>query len=208
MTMGLQLAFLSAAIVGATPAGATPPPAAPALLPQPASITAGTGAFPLSGATLSAGPGTQAAADRFADLLARGGGPKLRTAAQGSIRFVRDPSVQGAEAYRLIVTPQGATVSASGDAGLFYGAETLWQQAAGHEAIPAVTIADQPAFGWRGMMLDSVRHFQPVDYVKQLIDRLAVEKMNVFHWHLTDDQGWRIPIDRYPRLIEIGRAHV
>jgi hexosaminidase len=204
MIVAWRIVAALAGIAGATAAGAEELSPASVLLPQPASMTVGEGRFALAGATVSAAPGTGAAADRFTDLLARSGGPTLGRAANGGIRFVRDRSVAGAEAYRIVVTSSGATVSASGDAGLFYGAETLWQLAAGHEAVPAVTIADQPAFVWRGMMLDSARHFQPVSYVKQLIDRMAVEKLNIFHWHLTDDQGWRIPIDRYPRLTTIG----
>ena len=70
--------------------------------------------------------------------------------------------------------------------------------------IPTVSIADHPAFTWRGMMLELARHMQPVDYVKRLIDRMAADKLNVLHWHLSDDQGWRIEIDRYPRLTSIG----
>jgi hexosaminidase len=97
-------------------------------------------------------------------------------------------------------------IRASGDAGLYYGAESLWQLIAssGSGQIPAVTIADSPAFAWRGVMLDSARHFQPVSYVEQLIDRMAMLKLNTLHWHLTDDQGWRIEIDRYPRLTSVG----
>jgi hexosaminidase len=203
MTLAWRIAIPLAALSGVTAAQATP-----ALLPQPASITPGAGRLPLAHATVSADADAEAAAARFLDLLARGGGPKLARSATGTIRFVRDPSIAGTEAYRIVVTPRGATVSASGDAGLFYGAETLWQLAIGQDALPAVTIADQPAFGWRGLMLDSVRHFQPVAYVKQLLDRMALAKLNIFHWHLTDDQGWRIPIDRYPKLTEVGAWRV
>src|SRR5690606_807018 len=124
----------------------------------------------------------------------------------GRIRFVRDPAVKGAEAYRLMVTPTGATISASTDAGLFYGAETLWQLIAASKdgRIAAVTIDDKPAFAWRGVMLDSARHFQPPEYIMALIDRMAMAKLNTLHWHLTDDQAWRIEIDKYPTLTEIG----
>ena len=108
---------------------------------------------------------------------------------------------------RLDVGPAGVTVAARTDAGLFYGAETLWQLAAAAGPggrIDAVHIEDAPAFAWRGVMLDSARHFQPVAYVEQLLDRMAAAKLNVFHWHLVDDQGWRLQIDRYPRLTQIG----
>jgi hexosaminidase len=102
------------------------------------------------------------------------------------------------------VTPRGVDVAASSDTGLYYGAETLWQLMAAGKPIPAVTIDDRAAFAWRGVMLDSARHMQPVAYVKELIDRMAMNKLNLLHWHLSDDQGWRIQIDRYPRLTSVG----
>ncbi|HEY0315303.1 MAG TPA: family 20 glycosylhydrolase [Sphingomonas sp.] len=179
---------------------------------MPASVARMPGHFPLAGATIRADgddAGASAAASRFLDLLGRSGGPKLGRG-QGRIRFLRDPSIADPEAYRLDVTPQGITVRAGGNAGLFYGAETLWQLAASSPdgLIPAIRIDDKPAFAWRGVMLDSVRHFQPVSYIEQLLDRMAADKLNVFHWHLTDDQGWRILIDRYPRLTGIGASRV
>jgi hexosaminidase len=190
-------------------AAANPPP----LLPMPASVVSGTGSYALDGRGLAVGgdrsdPGIVAALDRLQDLVARSGGPSIGPTfnAPGSIRFSRDASIPGAEAYRIDVGPNGITVRASGDAGLFYGGETLWQLIASAKdgRIAAVRIDDKPAFVWRGIMLDSVRHFQPVTYIEQLLDRMAAEKLNVFHWHLSDDQGWRLPVDRYPRLTEIG----
>ena len=178
------------------------------LLPMPASVTVAAGTFSFSNARIEASDiGTKAAAQRLQELLGRSGGPRLSLARGGRIRFHRDPSITGNEAYRVTVTPAGVDVAASGDAGLYYGAETLWQlmAAAGpNKRIAALSIDDRPAFAWRGIMLDSARHFQPVAYVKQLIDRMAIAKLNTFHWHLTDDQGWRIQIDRYPRLTSVG----
>lgn len=177
------------------------------LLPMPASVKTGTGSFRVNGAGIQAADaGERAAADRLRSLATRSRGPLLRLAINGRIHFHRDPSVRGAEAYRLSVTPAGVDIRASGNAGLYYGAETLWQLIASSRSgeIPAVTIADSPAFAWRGVMLDSARHFQPVSYVEQLIDRMAMLKLNTLHWHLTDDQGWRIEIDRYPRLTFVG----
>jgi hexosaminidase len=179
----------------------------PPLLPMPASVTEGEGSFAVAGAAIAVSDeGALAAAGRLRSLVERSGGPALSLGQEGRIRFERDPAIAGAEAYRLVVTPAGATVSASTDAGLFYGAETLWQLIAASEdgRIPAVTIEDEPAFAWRGVMLDSARHFQPVAYIEELLDRMAMAKLNTFHWHLTDDQGWRLQIDRYPRLTEIG----
>ena len=203
VTLRIATAFAAFFAGSAAIAGASPPP----LLPMPASVVAGSGSFTVRDARIapSNDPGVTAAADRLTDLLARSGDAKPASGSP-TIRFLRNPSESGDEAYRLDVSPSAITVRASGDAGLFYGAETLWQLIASAKdgRIPTVRIDDTPAFAWRGVMLDSVRHFQPVSYIEQLLDRMAADKLNVFHWHLTDDQGWRIPIDRYPRLIEIG----
>lgn len=201
--------YLLAAVVASliVPGAAVAAPADLPLLPMPAAVTEQAGSFATAGAAISVGDeGGKEAGSRLRDLVARSGGPALAFSADGAIRFRRDSAVKGAEAYRLVVTPAGATISAASDAGLYYGAETLWQLIASSTdgRIPAVTISDQPAFGWRGVMLDSVRHFQPVSYVEQLIDRMAMAKLNTLHWHLTDDQGWRIEIDRYLRLTTIG----
>ncbi|WP_454882872.1 family 20 glycosylhydrolase [Sphingomonas oryzagri] len=207
MRVALRLAGAAVVLLGATSAGAaTPLP----LLPMPASVSEASGRFVLADARVDAGDaGASAAADRFIGLLRRSRGPAL-SKGKGRIHFIRDRALAGGEAYRLDVTPADVVVRAGTDAGLFYGAETLWQLAAAAKdgRIEAVHIADDPAFAWRGVMLDSVRHFQPVSYIEQLLDRMATEKLNTFHWHLTDDQGWRIPIDRYPRLIEIGAWRV
>ncbi|WP_255586502.1 family 20 glycosylhydrolase [Hephaestia mangrovi] len=201
--------FLVLSLIAAmVPAAARAAPSGPLpLLPMPASVEVGAGRFVVAGAAISVtDDGGKEAGSRLRDLVARSGGPALSFSARGAIRFRRDAGIKGAEAYRLVVTPAGATISAASDAGLYYGAETLWQLIASSPdgRIPAVTIADAPAFGWRGVMLDSARHFQPVSYVEQLIDRMAMAKLNTLHWHLSDDQGWRIEIDRYPRLTGIG----
>jgi hexosaminidase len=108
------------------------------------------------------------------------------------------------ESYRLDVTPNGAVIVGADSAGLFYGRETLAQLAAAGNPIPAIHIEDAPRFRYRGMHLDVARHFMPVEFVKRYIDLMARYKLNTFHWHLTDDQGWRIEIRKYPRLTEVG----
>lgn len=112
-----------------------------------------------------------------------------------------------AEGYRLTITPQQITVAGKG-AGLFYGIQTLIQliplERGATAKLPAVTIEDYPRFGYRGMMLDVCRHFFSVEFVKRYIDLMAAYKLNTFHWHLTDDQGWRIEIKKYPKLTSIG----
>ena len=116
-----------------------------------------------------------------------------------------DPKVAGAEAYRLSVNNKQVTIAASTPAGVFYGIQTLRKslpvQTTGEAiTLPAVTVADAPRFGYRGMMLDCARHFFPVSFVKKFIDILAMHNMNVFHWHLTEDQGWRLEIKSHPEL--------
>ena len=119
-----------------------------------------------------------------------------------------------AEAYRLDVSPERVVIAAAEQAGIHHGIQTLRQllppailsseQAGVDWTIPAVSISDSPAFGWRGLHLDVGRHMFPVAFIKKFIDTLAFYKFNTFHWHLTEDQGWRIEIKKYPRLTEIG----
>ena len=112
-----------------------------------------------------------------------------------------------AEGYKLIITPKKITIIGKG-AGLFYGVQTLIQllpvEVSPTELLPCVTIEDAPRFGYRGMMLDVSRHFFPVPQVKQVIEMLATYKLNTFHWHLVDGQGWRIQIKKYPKLTDVG----
>ncbi|HEU5049973.1 MAG TPA: family 20 glycosylhydrolase, partial [Gemmatimonadales bacterium] len=125
--------------------------------------------------------------------------------AERAITLTLDASVRHREGYRLEVTATGIRLAASREAGIFYGLETLRQLLAmAPDSVPALTIDDAPRFSWRGAHLDVARHFFPVAFVKRYIDFLARYKLNTFHWHLTDDQGWRIEIRRYPRLTEVG----
>ena len=122
----------------------------------------------------------------------------------------------GDECYKLSVTPKRIDITAAKPAGFFYAFQTLKQlmprnvMAGVPDAgvkewkIPAVSIVDEPRFGWRGFMLDEGRHFYGKEEVKKIIDVMAAYKMNRFHWHLTEDQGWRIEIKKYPKLTEVG----
>ena len=121
----------------------------------------------------------------------------------------------GREGYRLEISPDRITILAHAPAGLFYACQTLRQllppaifreapSAGATWSVPCARIEDTPRFAWRGAMLDCSRHFMPRSFVKKYIDLLALHKMNVFHWHLTDDQGWRIEIKKYPRLTQVG----
>jgi hexosaminidase len=187
------------------------------LVPLPRSVTPGEGVFRVTAATRIVCTGTNdrgcaAAATRLRDWVAQSRNIVLASAATAErpaivLRRTTQPAGEG---YRLTVGPSGAEIDAADDAGLLYGVVTLFQlasQQVGPAAaidIPAVSIEDAPRFAWRGLMLDSVRHFQPVDAVKKLIDVMAWHKLNVLHWHLADDQGWRVEIKKYPRLTTIG----
>ncbi|MET7860046.1 beta-N-acetylhexosaminidase [Streptomyces sp. NPDC005318] len=123
----------------------------------------------------------------------------------------------GPEGYRLTVDDNGVDIEGGGEAGIFWGRQTL-RQLLGPDAfrkarirpsgqattVPYVTVEDAPRFAWRGLMLDVARHFMPKDGILRYLDLLAAHKLNVLHLHLTDDQGWRIEIKRYPRLAEVG----
>ena len=114
-----------------------------------------------------------------------------------------DPSIEGDEAYVLDVTPERAELRARTDRGLYYGRQTLRLLSASGR-VPCVRIEDAPRFRYRGLHLDVGRHFFPVEFIKKYIDVMSVFKLNTFHWHLTEDQGWRLEIKKYPKLTEIG----
>lgn len=111
------------------------------------------------------------------------------------------------ESYHLDITQNKITINATSDLGALHGLETLLQMLQNNNTsfyFPASKISDFPRFTWRGLMIDASRHFQPVDVIKRNIDGLAAMKMNVFHWHLVDDQGWRIETKKHPKLIELA----
>lgn len=112
------------------------------------------------------------------------------------------------EAYTLVVEANKVSIHGTSEAGVFYGIQTLRKSLPIGKnlkvSLPAVEIKDEPRFSYRGMMLDVSRHFFPLDFIKRYIDILALHNINTFHWHLTDDQGWRIEIKKYPKLTEIG----
>lgn len=119
-----------------------------------------------------------------------------------------DPAMDslGPEAYRLQIRRNEALIQASAPAGIFYGIQTLLQllPLEGKKHIPCLDISDRPRFIYRGMHLDVCRHFFGVDFIKRYLDQMARYKLNTFHWHLTEDQGWRIEIKRYPKLTSVG----
>ncbi len=131
------------------------------------------------------------------------------------INDVQDQTI-GTEGYKLNINKKGITINANTSAGLFYGYQTLLQLAPediyseGNDGfeIPCLQITDCPRFEWRGTHLDVCRHFFDVDFIKKYIDILAMHKINKFHWHLTDDHGWRVQIDKYPLLTSVGAWRV
>jgi hexosaminidase len=189
------------------------------LIPMPAQLKLEDGSFKVDDSTRIVIPANDASAHQsaqyLADLLARTRGLHLSVAEGGAtdhaIVFLHDPQakVTQAEGYTLDVTANGIRIDARDDAGIFYGAVTLWQLLTpdarqGAVQVPALHINDWPRFAWRGLMFDSARHFQSAADVERLLDQMAQHKLNVLHWHLTDDQGWRIEIKRYPELTRIG----
>ncbi|MFE2127639.1 beta-N-acetylhexosaminidase [Streptomyces amritsarensis] len=174
---------------------------------------------------LDSGPGTGSVARWLRRELGAATGWSLPAAGPGAgagaaaeLRLRIDPDAagdRGPESYLIDVGEGGAELTGATPAGLFWGAQTL-RQLLGPDAyrkaplpgrtwsLPYTRVADGPRFGWRGMMLDVARHFMPKDGVLRYIDLLAAHKLNVLHLHLTDDQGWRIEIRRYPRLTEVG----
>ncbi len=197
------------------------------LVPFPARFTGGAGRFVLMANTriLTNGkdPAQVAAAQLLADRLVRtyglADGPVPATPALSKgpqISFEKHTEGRcGPEGYTLTVTPGGIRLTAETPKGYFYAVQTLLQllppavfgttRATGANwSVPACDLLDRPRYAYRGLMLDVCRHFMPVSFVKQYIDLLAMHKMNTFHWHLTDDQGWRIEIKKYPRLTQVG----
>lgn len=202
--------------------------AQPGIVPIPMEMTFGEGAFNLNASTRiyyeAAIPELPSYAERFATRLRQATGFQLPaaplpvdTTQTGALYFLAQGarSEWGPEGYSLTVTPQACRIRANAAAGFFYATQSLLQLLPAEIAaaappvraawpIPSVSLLDRPRFAWRGMHLDVCRHFFPVTEIKKYIDLLAMYKLNIFHWHLSDDQGWRIEIKKYPRLTETG----
>lgn len=185
------------------------------IIPQPESVHASSATYTVPGKVkieVSDSPDGRNVADFLATFLkARGVSAKIASKdTDAPIHLLlggQDTSI-GSEGYHLTVADSGITISASEGAGLFYGLQTLEQlfpaKPGAALVIPQVQITDKPEYPWRGFMLDVSRHYFPVSFVEQLIDVAASYKLNTFHWHLVDDQGWRIEIKKYPRLTQVG----
>ncbi|MGA0545057.1 family 20 glycosylhydrolase [Brevundimonas sp. VNH65] len=212
------MAALAASMCAPAATGAGHP--GPGVIPQPLSVVHGEAIFRISSATPVLTPPGDAeaaqAAARFIELAKSTWGLTL-TATEGAPRsgavVLRRGSGHPTDGYALDVTADGATITAGDFGGLLYGGVTLWQlgtpqTGATSIAVGAVQIQDAPRFGWRGLMLDSARHYQSPEFIKRFIDWMAAHKLNVFHWHLTDDQAWRLEIKAFPRLTEVGAWRV
>jgi hexosaminidase len=193
------------------------------LLPLPVSLEPGAGVFKLGDkTTIIAMPGTETEAEKLAFALRTPTGLSLPVSKEKSrssaIVLELDTSLEaklGTEGYQLSIKPDRVVIRAAAEGGLFYGGVTFRQllppEIFGKPATanvswsaPCVKIEDSPRFPWRGMLLDVSRHFCPIEFVKKLVDVMAMHKLNTLHWHLVDDQGWRIEIKKYPRLTEVG----
>ncbi|MER5430786.1 beta-N-acetylhexosaminidase [Streptomyces sp. NPDC002588] len=166
---------------------------------------------------LETGPGTEGVARWLRATVGAATGLPLREGDNADNRIVLsiDPELPP-EGYRLVADGQAMRIQGGGAAGVFWGAQTF-RQLLGPDAfrraplrprrewdVPVLSVEDSPRFRWRGLMLDVARHFMPKEGVLRYLDLMAAHKLNVFHFHLTDDQGWRIEIERYPRLTEVG----
>jgi hexosaminidase len=213
---GVLLSLLAATALAQAASG-------PDLVPLPQKMELKSGSFTLTaGTTVTTDAASQATGAYLAEQLRQPTGFALKTAtatssAKGTI-FLTTANAKtdlGTEGYELTVTPDGIVIRAPEQAGLFYGVQTLLQllppQVYSRSAVsgvawtaPAVQIEDQPRFHWRGLMLDVSRHFYNKAEVKRLLELMAANKINVFHWHLVDDPGWRIEIKKYPKLTEVA----
>lgn len=211
---------LSACTQSSAPATSVPADIPVNVIPTPAKVERGEGVFLINADTkITFGEGAEArrVAEYFSDLVLRTYGVGLGVAEKAGednvIHFALSAGEgsSGTESYSLLASARRMSVNAGDSRGLLYGAVTAWQLIWKEQeelAIPVVKIDDSPRFGWRGLMLDSVRHYQSPEFIRKFIDVMALHKFNVLHWHLSDDQGWRLEIKKYPKLTDLGAWRV
>jgi len=222
VTMILAFTVLGSGLVSAADSPGDSGPQAVNVIPMPVSVEYSGGSFLLTPATRVVAENEAAAeAAKLVDALAPATGFHLhagpRQPSEQTIRFALDESLStlGAEGYELQVSPERIVIRARKPAGLFYGVQTLLQLLPPQIfsdtvvkdvswKVPCVRIVDYPRFQWRGLLVDPARHFLPVEDLLRFIDNMALHKFNSLQIHLTDDQGWRIEIKKYPRLTEVG----
>ena len=219
----LLIGFLSSMVAGCSDTNLTHDIP---LVPRPAQMVPGSGNYLFSGKTVFAVENEEQAevARGFIALFTRAAGftPKLTVgddAEKGNVRFQTDATLKS-EAYTLEVSPKEIIIEASDAKGFFYALQTIRQllpaaiekeEVADKKvkwSIPAVSIQDEPRFGYRALLLDAARYFIPKENVLRIIDCMAMLKINTLHFHLTDDNGWRVEIKKYPRLTEVGAWRV
>jgi hexosaminidase len=225
----IAMAAIAAILVSGVAAAGEGVPGA-GVIPMPAHIESRGGAFAIRAGIrilIPRDPRAARVARYFADLLQKTHGIKLETEESGTAKLPhaivfqldRPPAVfseapSSPEGYTVDISSDRIKLSANDPRGLLYAAVTLWQLCASNRTagdavdIPAMRITDSPRFAWRGLMLDSARHYQSPEFILQLIDWMSLHKLNVLHWHLTDDQAWRLEIKRYPRLTSVGAWRV
>jgi len=182
------------------------------IIPQPQHLETREGSFPLHDAKLSIPKDAKAkkVVQFFVDAIKQQTGVLLSAtkASAYSIHFAYKKSISEPEGYEINITPKSILVEANNDKGLFWAVQTLRQLLPLEKTtvieLPCLQIKDAPQYAWRSNMLDVGRHFFSVEFIKKHIDLLSLYKINKFHWHLTDDQGWRIAIKKYPRLTTVG----
>lgn len=189
------------------------------LTPAPANMTVGEGEYKIPKgmkiSTKGLTPDMQSEVTKFIKDFNEATGLNVRQAKKGQME-IRVNSAIAPEGYNLEVTTRGIKLEAATPAGLYYGLQTIKKVlpanvmackpgAAGTEyVLPEMVIMDEPAYGYRGFMLDVSRHFFTADEIKRMLDVMSYYKLNRFHWHLTDDQGWRLPMEKYPKLTTVG----
>ena len=189
------------------------------IVPKPEKLTMTKGRFLINSNTkIISGASLEGEATYLSEMIAKGSNRKLEILAEGSangnINLKLDSLIESPEGYNLLVSYDHIIISGKTPAGVFYGIQSLRQlmpaaietveQELNELTIPGVEISDHPRYGYRGMHLDVGRHFFGVESVKKYLDLIAMHKMNTFHWHLTEDQGWRIEIKKYPKLTQTG----
>jgi hexosaminidase len=185
-----------------------------AFIPKPQNTLVGKGSFYINTKTYIQADENSFEANYLKEAIQIQTGLHLKTTSKNNSKNIQlvllEPKIANfnKEKYEIVVSDSEIVISALTNQGLFYGIQTLLQMVPFEKkneiAIPWIKISDAPKYAWRGMHLDVCRHYFPITFIKKYIDYLAHYKMNTFHWHLTEDQGWRIEIKKYPKLTEIG----
>ena len=181
------------------------------IIPKPNSVEITEGRFLIDDETsITALENLTSEGEFLAEYLSKASNKAVQfnTNGDGKIKLELDATLSSDDAYKLVVTYDEVVITGKTNRAVFYGIQTLRQLVSTNfnevHTLPATVIMDAPRFGYRGMHLDVCRHYFSTDFIKRYIDLLAMHKMNTFHWHLTEDQGWRIEIKKYPKLTEIG----